>query len=271
MDYQLSLFNFGNFKLDGGSMFGSVPKNLWEKKIAADAQNRIPLATRSVILRADSRIVLIDCGMGEKWSDKLRAIYAIDNAPRSSWPFAAEAVTDVILTHLHFDHAGGSTTRLDDGSLVPTFPNARYYVQAENLKNASAPTLKERASYLAENFTPLGPQLITIDGDVEILPGIHAHRVDGHTRGQQWIEISSGESAYFFPTDLMPTSAHVPLAFHMGYDVHAEKVLSEKAAFLEYALQRDATIIFQHDPTVAAGKVTRDEKGNFLFAGAVPL
>lgn len=263
--FTLHVHNFGFFALDGGSMFGSVPKNLWEKRIPADAQNRIRLATRSLIVEDGPRTFLIDCGMGTKWNEKQRGIYAIESSPAGQKPFQNDSVTDLILTHLHFDHAGGISHWKSDGvTPEPSFPRAQVYVQEANLANAQAPTVKERASYLPENVNVLAQcTLKALSGTMEICPGITVHRVDGHTRGQQWVEIHDGGEKIFFATDLIPTSHHLPLPFHMGYDCCAETLLHEKEDFLRRAVAENAIVFFQHDPEHMAATVELDARGHY--------
>jgi glyoxylase-like metal-dependent hydrolase (beta-lactamase superfamily II) len=270
----LSVINFGFFRLDGGSMFGSVPKNLWEKAIQPDAENCIRLACRCLLLEDEARKILIDVGMGEKWNEKARKIYGIQNTPEAQWGFAKESITDVILTHLHFDHAGGITTFKNAGSpdITPTFPSATIHLQKANWEHANAPTLKDRASYLPENVTPLAVlDLRLYDGSVEILPDIWGHRVDGHTRGQQWIEIRGDSDTLMFATDLIPTSHHLPLPYHMGFDVCAETLLKEKEAFLSQALNKNALVFFEHDPEVAAARVVLNDRGHYTVGERVLL
>jgi glyoxylase-like metal-dependent hydrolase (beta-lactamase superfamily II) len=272
--FEISVVNFGFFRLDGGSMFGSVPKNIWSKRIPADAENCIRLATRSLVIKHNDRHFLIDTGMGEKWSDKLRQIYAIENLPASQWGFDPSSITDVILTHLHFDHAGGISKYVDtqQEELELCYPKATIHLQGDNLKNAKNPTVKERASYLKENWAPVEKGTLNIvNGTTEIYPGIRVHQVNGHTTGQQWIEIFSDQQAIFYPTDLIPTSHHVPLPFHMGYDICAGTLLKEKDEFLDAAVKREAIVLFQHDPNLAAAKVIKDEKGNYTLGEQVPL
>lgn len=262
--YNISTVMFGSFRLDGGCMFGSVPKNLWSKSIPGDAENCIPLVCRSLLLKDSERTILIDVGIGDKWSDKLRQIYGIQLSPHDSLGFKPEEITDVILTHLHFDHAGGISTRTSDGSLALTYPKAMIHLQVANWERAQNPSPKDRASYLADNVEPLkNARLSLCDGSVEILPEITVHRVDGHTPGQQWIEIGSDAERLFFPTDLIPTSHHIPLAYHMGYDVCADTLLREKLTFLERACSPHVTVCFQHDASVAFAKVNQNEKGGF--------
>jgi len=260
--------NFGFFRLDGGAMFGSVPKNLWAKRIPADEENCIRLATRCLIVRDETarRTFLIDVGMGDKWSDKQRQIFAINNLSEKEVGVDCKEITDVLLTHLHFDHAGG-ISRYKSGSpdsLELVYPNARVTLQRENLENAKSPSVKEKASYLAENYGPLEQaELVLVDGDVEVHPGILVHQVNGHSRGQQWIEIRGGGKAIFYPTDLIPTHHHLPVPFHMGYDACAETVLREKQAFLERAHLEGAVVFFEHDADLAACTVKLDDRGHY--------
>jgi glyoxylase-like metal-dependent hydrolase (beta-lactamase superfamily II) len=270
--YSVKPVVFGSFRLDGGCMFGSVPKNLWSKSIQADSENCIPLVCRSLLLEDGERKILIDTGTGDTWSDKLRMIYGISLMPKESLGFQASEITDLILTHLHFDHAGGSSHQREDGTMALTYPTARVHLQAANWERAQNPSPKDKASYLPTTVEPLrqaGLQLC--DGTVEILPELVVHRVDGHTPGQQWIEIGSGTERIFFPTDLIPTSHHIPLAFHMGYDVCADTLLREKLTFLERAAQPGVTVCFQHDATVAFAKVRQNERGGFECYAAPPL
>jgi glyoxylase-like metal-dependent hydrolase (beta-lactamase superfamily II) len=253
---------FGTFKLDGGCMFGSVPKNLWSRSIPGDEENRIGLACRSLLIDADDRRFIIDVGMGEKWSEKQRQIYDIHNAPRNEWGFDPASVTDVILTHLHFDHAGGISYLDQAGELKLTFPEATVHLQRANWERAQNPSAKDRASYMKENIAPLQSAKLSLhEGDTEIYPGITLHRVDGHTPGQQWIEILSNSQRIFFTTDLIPTSHHVALPYHMGYDVCADTLLCEKQAFLDRAVSEQAVLYFQHDGDVAAARITVGARG----------
>ena len=262
--FTISEVIFGHFRLDGGCMFGSVPKNLWSKSIAGDPENCIHLACRSLLIDVGSKRFLVDVGMGEKWSDKQRQIYGIKNTAKESWGFDPKSVTDVILTHLHFDHAGGITSPTSDGSVALSFPDATIHLQKANWEQANNPTLKDRASYLPENVKPLASAKLTLyEGTSEIVPGIIVHRVDGHTRGQQWIEITDGTNKVFFATDLIPTAHHVPLAYHMGYDVCAETLLVEKQKFLERARTENALLCFQHDADTAAVRVILNERGQY--------
>ena len=262
-------FVFGRFRLDGGCMFGSVPKNLWAKRILPDEENCIPLVCRSLCITTGDRQILVDCGMGELWAEPQRRIYAIQNVPESNWGFDPGSVTDLILTHLHFDHAGGLVRRTSSGNLEPVFPKARIHLQRAQWEQAQNPTLKDRASYLPETiqFLKSTPGLTLHDGDVELLPGLFLHRVDGHTRGQQWVELCGGGERLFFPTDVVPTAHHVPLAYHLGYDLCAETLLREKEALLSRALAEKASVCFQHDAQTAIARIGMSDRGQFCVGG----
>lgn len=273
-NFSLSTVVFGTFRLDGGAMFGSVPKNLWNQKIAADEENCIPLATRCLIIQDKDRKFLVDVGNGEKWGDKPRKIFKIRNYSFAELKFEPESITDIILTHLHFDHAGG-ISRYRTGSTTEVelvYPSARVFLQEANWKNARNPSLKERASYLPENVEILkDAKLELVRDEAEIYPGIFVHRVDGHTIGQQWIEVRGKERSVVFPTDLIPTSHHVPLAYHMGYDACASTLLQEKESFLSLAVERNWIVVFEHDPAVSAATIKRDERGGYMIGERVEI
>lgn len=268
-NFTISEVIFGHFRLDGGCMFGSVPKNLWSRSIPGDSENCIHLVCRSLLIDVPGRRFLVDVGMGEKWSEKQREIYAIRNAPMKVWGFDPLTITDIILTHLHFDHAGGITSYQDDGSVKLSFPHATIHLQHANWEHARNPSPKDRASYIPENVLPLSQGKLTLHhGTTEILPGLILHQVDGHTKGQQWIEVASGSEKLFFATDLIPTAHHVALAYHMGYDICAETLLSEKHAFLQRAESESALVCFQHDADTVAAYISRSERGQFMTHSA---
>jgi glyoxylase-like metal-dependent hydrolase (beta-lactamase superfamily II) len=251
----------GFLGLDGGSMFGSVPKPLWNKLQPADERNRIRLAMRCLLLVGEGRRILIDDGIGDKLAPKLADIYGVDHTThtleRSLAAVGLEVsdITDVVLTHLHFDHAGGSTRR-DGDRLVPRMPRATYYVQRRNLDNAAHPNPRERASYQAEDFQPLNEAgvLTAWDRVHEPWPGIEILTADGHTHGQQIVRVEGDGRVLYFVADLIPTSSHVRIPFVMGYDVHALQTMKEKRALLERACGEAAWIVLEHDPTVALGR-----------------
>lgn len=268
--YTLTPLETGEFALDGGAMFGIIPKALWAKKIAADAENRIDMRLRCLLLCSEERTILIDTGMGTKWDDKSRQIYRLDHsrfslsAALSEVNLSAADITDVILTHLHFDHAGGATAR-ENGVLVPTFPHATYYVQRHNYAWALQAT-KDRASYLHENFEPLiaAGKLQFVDGPEELFPHLSLSIFNGHTQAQQLPTISDGQTTLFFCADLFPTSVHIPLPWIMAYDNQPLVTLEEKQRILEEATQRGWILFFEHCPHIAAARVSKNEKGYAL-------
>ena len=266
--YSLHTIETGRFGLDGGAMFGIIPKPLWERRIAPDARNRIPLNMRCLLLEGDGRVILIDDGLGDKYDAKFADIYAVDDAEMNlhrslrSAGFDASDVTDVILTHLHFDHAGGSTRRVGD-RLTVTFENARYHVQRKHWEWALHPNARERASFLKENLEPLvaSGQLNLLDGDESLFPGVDLITVNGHTEAQQLVKVSDGETTLVFVADLLPTTAHLGLPGIMAYDVRPLVTLSEKEAFLDAAVEGGWQLFFEHDSRTPVAGLSRTERG----------
>uniref|UniRef100_A0A832I431 MBL fold metallo-hydrolase n=1 Tax=Eiseniibacteriota bacterium TaxID=2212470 RepID=A0A832I431_UNCEI len=264
-DWAVTTLETGFLWLDGGSMFGSVPKPLWSRTHPADERNRIELAMRCLLLEGHGRRVLVDVGVGDKFPPKLVDIYRIEHDRHTLAGSLAAAglapgdITDVVLTHLHFDHAGGATRR-EGERLVPAFPRARYWVQARNLENARRPNPRERASYMAENFEPLAEAgvLGTWDGAGSPWPGVEIIPAHGHTRGQQLVRVSGGGAAVTFVADLIPTAAHVRIPFVMGYDVAAIETMEEKRALLARAVAEGGWICLEHDPRVALARPVAD-------------
>ena len=261
--------------LDGGAMFGVVPKTLWERKIPADARNRIPLGMRCLLIEHPDGLVLVDTGAGNKENDKFHAIYGVENAPvGSAGPtqlesalaeagFAPNDVTMVINSHLHFDHAGGNTQRDASGAIVPSFPNARYVVRSGEWDWAHRTNERTAASYFGHNYDPVlaAGLLELIDGDREVLPGIQLRHSPGHTPHHQGILLTSGAERLFFLADLAPTSSHVPLPWIMGYDVEPLVTLETKRRIWAEAVSEGWTVMFEHDSVNAWGRIHRDGKG----------
>jgi glyoxylase-like metal-dependent hydrolase (beta-lactamase superfamily II) len=217
---------------------------------------------------------MVDAGMGDRWTEKLRRIYDIRPEAGGGPRIDPGEVTDIILTHLHFDHARGIfRERLGaPGEVDLLYPGARIYVQAANLENAGKPNARERASYIAEDTKLLErAELVLTSGSQEIYPGLWVHRGDGHTRGHQWVEVRGGGPSLAFPGDVVPTSRHLPLPYLMGYDISAGTLLEEKDALLDRAAAQGWTLVFGHDPDVAAGRVTRDDKGHYALAETIAL
>lgn len=262
--YEICPIPTGLFALDGGAMFGTVPKVLWQKSNPADEHNRIQMEARALLLKSKDRNILIDTGNGAdftaKYGDKLGPKFAEIYAVEQSGPsllsslkkhgLHPEDITDVILTHLHFDHAGGATTE-KNGKLVPTFPNAKYHLQKSNLETAEKANLRERASYYPANFQPLVEfgQLNLIDGDqTNYLPGISLKVSNGHTQGHQIVMIEDDKMALFYCGDVVPTSSHVRSAWVMGYDLNPLLLIQEKQALLAKAQEKKTYLYFEHDP-----------------------
>jgi glyoxylase-like metal-dependent hydrolase (beta-lactamase superfamily II) len=266
-DYEICPLPTGIFGLDGGAMFGTVPKVLWEKSNPPDEKNRIPMEARALLLKSKDRNIVIDTGnggdfvhkYGEKLGTKFSEMYNIDSeGPSLTKSLHAHGVsfldvTDVILTHLHFDHAGGAT-RYENGRLVPTFPKAKYYVQSRNLETARHPNLREKASYFSANFEPLieAGQLKILEGPRDnLLPGISVMVSDGHTQGQQIVRVhgfKESDRSLLYCGDVVPTASHVRRPWLMGYDLHPLLLMEEKLKFLSPAAQGHWYLFFEHDP-----------------------
>ncbi len=272
--YTLTPLETGRFALDGGAMFGVVPKNLWNRTNPADEQNRIDMALRALLIQGNGMNILVDTGMGDKYDEKTRSIYKLDH---SKWTLLTslaeqglkpEDITHIIQTHLHFDHCGGlvraAGTPPSTRELVPAFPNAKVFVQKENLKWAEQPTEKDRASYLKQDWEAIAANgmLAELDGPGEIFPGIELKIFNGHTRAQQLPLISDGAGNHlFFCADLFPTKAHVNLPWIMGYDNFPLTTLEEKRALLPEAFEERWTLFLEHDPISPYATLENKGKG----------
>ncbi len=251
----------GFFRLDGGAMFGVVPKALWEKRTPSDERNRITLAMRPLIVRG-MRTMIVDAGLGDKENEKFIDIYGVDRARNLDHALAEAGLTpediDIVLaTHLHFDHAGGFTTRDATGRLRPRFPRAQYLVRRGEWEDATHPHERNRASYLFDNYVPLAEAgvLQLVDDDQTIMPGVKVRRTGGHTMHHQMVLIESGGKTAAFVADLMPTTAHVSEAWIVGYDLYPMDTLAAKKAFLTEAVEREILVFLEHDPHIAAGYI----------------
>ena len=247
----------GSFRLDGGAMFGVVPKTLWNREIPADELNRIPLALGVLLIQTpQGRLILVDTGLSSKYDNnpKFKKLYAVERPKTlrdhlNSMGISPKDISLVVNTHLHFDHAGGNTEFSGGGIPVPAFPNARYLIQKEEWEDASHPHERNQASYFKENFEPLdGARLVDlVEGEYEIEPGLKVVRSGGHTRGHQCVQIESEGEIAVFLGDLIPTSAHLPLPWIMGYDLYPVDTLEFKRSMLKKATDENWTLIFQHD------------------------
>ena len=267
-NYELHPIETGRFGLDGGAMFGIVPKPLWSKTNPPDERNRIELAARALLIIGHGKKILVDNGNGSKFTEKQVDIYRLDmrqyNIHNSlkRVGLTTKDITDVILTHLHFDHAGGSTYR-EDGKLKPTFPNARYYVQKAHWDQAMNPTEKDRGSFMPDDFIPLKEYglLEFVDDELEIFLNITLMVMHGHTAAQQLPKISDGKTTLLYCCDLFPTASHIPLPYIMAYDLRPLTTLEEKRRVLRSAVDEGWILFFEHDPRTIAGRAKLTEKG----------
>lgn len=265
----------GIFGLDGGAMFGTVPKVLWSKTNPADDMNRIPMEARALLLISKDKKILIDTGngsdfiekYGEVFGKKFQDMYAIDeNGPSlmkslQKYNITADDITDVILTHFHFDHAGGAT-KAENGKIVPTFKNATYYIQKANLDNALNPNKREKASYLKPNIEPLieSKKLVVLESDSHPdLKNIKFFISNGHTEGHQSVIISDDQNQLIYCGDLIATSTHVRSAWVMGYDLDALQIMEEKKIALQMSQTKKTYYFFEHDPYCDVATVTPDK------------
>ncbi len=257
-DIEVRIVDGGAFGLDGGAMFGIVPKVLWEKKSPPDEKNRIRMRANSLLVRAHEKNILIETGNGTKWDAKMRGIYAIQEGDPlidslASCGIGPQHIDLVINTHLHFDHCGGNTRMIGD-VLVPTFPQARYVVQRGELEHAAAPTERDRGSYYPENFTPITEAGLwdLADGDKEILPGISVERIPGHNADIQAVIIRGGERTLAFVADLIPTRHHIALPWIMAYDLYPLQSLETKRKWIPRMLAEGWVVVFGHDSDMPA-------------------
>ena len=265
--YTLYSIETSQFCLDGGAMFGIIPKTLWEKEAPADEYNRIQMVTRSLLVVSNERKIIIDTGNGDKWDDKNRSRYNIDldkinlSSSLKKYGFIPDDITDVFCTHLHFDHAGGNTS-IENGKIVPTFPNATYWIHQDNWDLANSPSEKDRGSYLAENWSVLAENgmIEYVTDREEFLPGIEIMLTYGHTIGMMHPLIKDGNNTVFYAADIFPMAAHVPLAWVMAYDLNPVQTIKEKRSLLPTMVDKNWTVFFEHDPLRQAGKVTMDGK-----------
>jgi glyoxylase-like metal-dependent hydrolase (beta-lactamase superfamily II) len=255
----------GHVYLDGGAMFGVIPKVMWEKKVPADARNRIQLAMNCLLIHAGGKNILVETGAGGKMGPKMRDIYGLDG------PFLNDRLHDhgldrteidiVINTHLHFDHCGGNT-RVEKDKVVASYPNAKYVVQRGEFEHAKNPNERDRASYFLENYVPIeaAGKLALLEADRALAPGVELIRVPGHTANMQCVKLTGGGKTAFFFADLVPTAAHLPLPWIMGYDLYPMTTLENKKKWIPEAIQEGWIALFGHDAKTPAGHV-RDRDG----------
>jgi glyoxylase-like metal-dependent hydrolase (beta-lactamase superfamily II) len=262
--FEITALTDGTFRLDGGAMFGVIPKTMWSRRTEADERNRIPMGIRPLLVRTPTTTMLIDAGIGDKFGPKEADIYGFEDVPALERSLAAEGLSpgdiDVVLaTHLHFDHAGGFTV-IRDGVPVPRFPRARYLIRRGEWDDATRPNERTRASYLPDNYVPLADAGVVdfIEADGDVLPGVSVWRTGGHTMHHQIVRFDSGDRPAIFAADLIPTAAHVDLAWIMGYDLYPMDTMAYKRRFLDEAIAGEYAIFFEHDPAIAAGVIRPD-------------
>jgi glyoxylase-like metal-dependent hydrolase (beta-lactamase superfamily II) len=277
--YDVEVLRDGTYRLDGGAMFGVVPKVLWERVHPADEQNRVELGLNCLLLRSNERTILVDTGMGNGWSTHEQEIYALER-PRGGLltglehrGLSTDDVTDVVLTHLHFDHAGGCTQR-EGLKARPTFANATHWLQGAHLRWGRNPTDRDRRSFRSDTFEPLlldEHRVQLVDGSREILPGLTVHVVNGHTPGQQVVRVGeNGGPQLLFGADLLPFASHVHVPWIMAFDLNPLLTLEEKRELLARAALDDWTVVFGHEPRVSGGLV-RFEEGRYRVVEEVQL
>jgi glyoxylase-like metal-dependent hydrolase (beta-lactamase superfamily II) len=276
---KLYAINTGHFKLDGGAMFGVVPKSIWNKSNPADQNNMCSWALRCLLIEDGNRLILIDNGMGNKQDEKFFGYYYLhgnDTLQKSlnKYGFEMDDITDMVLTHLHFDHCGGSIKYNNNKTnLEPAFKNAKYYCNEKHWNWATQANSREKASFLKENILPIkeSGQLNFIDSQSKLITDLSFIEVNGHTEGMMLPIIKYKESTVAYMADLIPSVGHLPIPFVMGYDVRPLETLKEKELILTTALDNDWTLFFEHDPTIECIKLERTEKGiraknNFLLS-----
>ena len=270
-DFELITLSDGFIGLDGGAMFGIVPRTLWEKRLPPDDANRIPLGMRPLIVRNGKTTIIIDAGCGDKMDAKSTQIFKLDRRYHLDHALAdaglsAEDIDIVVASHLHFDHVGGFTKFGRDGSLVPRFPKARYIAHRAEWEDATHPHERNRASYLQENFVPLKDAgvLSLVEDAAEIIPGVRYRRSGGHTANHQVVMIESGGRTAVFAADMYPTSVHIPDPWIMGYDLYPVDTLTFKRAFAREAVEREYLLFFEHDPSMAAGYLREKDGKRFV-------
>ncbi len=258
-DTEIMLASDGTFKLDGGAMFGVVPRTIWQRYFSPDDKNRITLGTNVMVIRNGQKIALVDLGMGDKFDARLKEIYDIHRTRNlvedlKDKGIGRKEVTHIIITHGHLDHTGWATT-YNEGGLIPTFPNARYFMQVDTMDEIRNANQKTKPNYNFLNFENLDKNIELVNGDEEIFPGVELMKSGGHTRGHQIAIVRAGNKTFTYWGDLIPTSAHIKPAYVMAYDLYPMDTFSRKIDLLEKAYKEEWTMIFEHDPSTPSAKL----------------
>jgi glyoxylase-like metal-dependent hydrolase (beta-lactamase superfamily II) len=264
-DFELSVCTDGTYYLDGGAMFGVVPKPMWEKRAPADAKNRIVLGCNTVIVRTGKHVVAIETGIGNKLPDKMVQIYENKQLLPQSLAAAGvspEEVDIVINTHLHFDHCGWNTTRTPEGRIVPTFLNARYFAQKGEVDHGHRQLERDKVSYISENYDPLveSGQMTLLEGDADICEGVSVELFPGHTAQMQAVHIQSAGQHACYIGDLIPTSAHLDVTWVMGYDLFPLTCIEQRKRFYQRAIPENWLVLFTHDHATPMGRIVLNDK-----------
>jgi glyoxylase-like metal-dependent hydrolase (beta-lactamase superfamily II) len=267
---KLHVIDTGFFKLDGGAMFGVVPKSLWSRYQQPDENNLCTWAMRCLLIEKDDKRILIDTGMGNKQNEKFFSHYHPHGntsllGSLKAKGFSPEDITDVVLTHLHFDHCGGAVSKDADGNLYTTFPNATYWSDKEHWNWAINPNAREKASFLKENILPIqeAGQLEFVNEYTKIIPELTFALANGHTEGMLIPHIQFGEETIVFMADLLPSPTHIPIAWVMGYDVRPLVTVREKETFLQEAVEKNYLLFYEHDAQTEASRVVATDRGNY--------
>ncbi|HTU26663.1 MAG TPA: MBL fold metallo-hydrolase [Pirellulales bacterium] len=269
--WQLETVGGGRFWLDGGVIYGIIPRNVWQAATPPDEQNRVPLGIHCVLARSDEQTVLIDTGHGEKLAPLDRSAHAIESTPTLTESLAAlgvrpDEVDAVVLSHLHWDHAGGATRLAEDRRLLPAFPRATYFINRLEWEDATSGAVELAGSYAAENFAPLGEsgQLVLVDGEVEIAPGLWTRPTGGHTRGHQALLFESGGEGALYLGDLCPVVPHLRRMWSTAYDLFPMETRQRKPKLLGEAADKGWWLLWDHDPNIAVSRVERHGSREFV-------
>jgi glyoxylase-like metal-dependent hydrolase (beta-lactamase superfamily II) len=275
-EIDLATISDGLFKLDGGSMFGVVPKVIWNKKMPADERNRIEMGLNCLLIKSGGKNILVDAGMGSKWPPKFVDIYDL-RPPQGGLVeglagegLKPEDIDLVIFTHLHLDHSGAATRLDESGKLVPTFPNARHIVQEGEWMAATKPDVRSAPSYHADNFLPLREAglMDLIDGEREVAPGVSVLHTPGHTAYHQSVLVESGGEKAFYFGDIMPTTHHLSPNYAMGFDLYPLEVARQRETLVERAIEENWLCVWEHDPAVPVGRIQVGDDGKKRVAPA---